>query len=205
MWIKICGLTSPDAVNAALELKVDALGFVFAESPRRLSVSQAAQLAQSAHGRAQRVAVTRHPTQAAVDEIVELFKPDVLQSDAADLERLRLPASLERLAVVRDVAGEMLNLPARILFEGALSGSGVASDWQLARQLARRTQLILAGGLDRDNVGAAIAQVRPFGVDVSSGVEQRPGLKSPARMQQFVEAVRAAARAAAQTGTEDSS
>jgi phosphoribosylanthranilate isomerase len=203
MWIKICGLTSPEAVNAALELKVDALGFVFAESPRRLSVSQAAQLAQSAHGRAQRVAVTRHPTQAAVDEIVELFKPDVLQSDAADLQRLRLPASLERLAVVRDVAGEMLNLPARILFEGALSGSGVASDWQLARQLSRRTQLILAGGLDRDNVGAAIARVRPFGVDVSSGVEERPGLKSAARMQQFVEAVRAAARAAAQTGTED--
>ncbi len=205
MWIKICGLTSAEAVNAALELKVDALGFVFAESPRRLSVSQAAQLAQSAHGRAQRVAVTRQPTQAAVDEIVELFKPDVLQSDAADLERLRLPASLERLAVVRDVAGELLNLPARILFEGALSGSGVASDWQLARQLSRRTQLILAGGLDCGNVGAAIARVRPFGVDVSSGVEERPGLKSPARMQQFVEAVRAAARAAAQTGTEDSS
>ena len=205
MWIKICGLTSPEAVNAALELKVDALGFVFAESPRRLSVSQAAQLAQSAHGRAQRVAVTRHPTQAAVDEIVALFKPDVLQSDAADLERLRLPASLERLAVVRDVAAEVPNLPARILFEGALSGSGVASDWQLARQLSRRTQLILAGGLDCGNVGAAIARVRPFGVDVSSGVEERPGLKSPARMQQFVEAVRAAARAAAQTGTEDSS
>ncbi|HTD30829.1 MAG TPA: phosphoribosylanthranilate isomerase [Steroidobacteraceae bacterium] len=205
MWIKICGLTSPEAVNAALELRVDALGFVFAESPRRLSVSQAAQLAQSAHGRAQRVAVTRHPTQAAVDEIVELFKPDVLQSDAADLERLRLPASLERLAVVRDVAAEVPNLPARILFEGALSGSGVASDWQLARQLSRRTQLILAGGLDCGNVGAAIARVRPFGVDVSSGVEERPGLKSPARMQQFVEAVRAAARAAAQTGTEDSS
>ena len=71
MWIKICGLTTPEAVNAALELKVDALGFVFAESPRRLSVSQAAQLARPAHGRAQRVAVTRHPTQAAVDEIVE--------------------------------------------------------------------------------------------------------------------------------------
>ena len=112
------------------------------------------------------MAVTRHPTQAAVDEIVELFKPDVLQSDAADLQRLRLPASLERLPVVRDVAGELLNLPARILFEGALSGSGVASDWQLARQLSRRTQLILAGGLDRrqrrrrDRPGAALRRRR---------------------------------------------
>ena len=134
-----------------------------------------------------------------------MFRPDVLQSDAADLERLRLPATLELLPVVRDVAGAPLNLPARILFEGALSGSGVASDWQAARQLAQRTQLILAGGLNRGNIGAAIARVRPFGVDVSSGVEERPGLKSPAQMQEFVEAVRAAARAPAHTGTEDSS
>ena len=205
MWIKICGLTTPQAVNAALDLKVDALGFVFAKSARRLSAEQAAQLAQPAEGRARRVAVTRHPTQAAVEEILEVFRPDVLQSDAADLERLRLPATLELLPVVRDVAGAPLNLPARILFEGALSGSGVASDWQAARQLAQRTQLILAGGLNRGNVGAAIARVRPFGVDVSSGVEQRPGLKSPAQMQECVEAVRAAARAPAQTGTEDSS
>ena len=205
MWIKICGLTSVQAVSAALELEVDALGFVFAESPRRLSAPQAAQLAQPAYGRVQRVAVTRHPTQTAIDEILAVFRPDVLQSDAADLQRLRLPASLERLPVVRDAAGEGLELPARILFEGALSGSGVASNWQLARQLARRTQLILAGGLTADNVGAAIERVQPFGVDVSSGVEERPGLKSPARMREFVAAVRAAAAAPAHTGTKDSS
>jgi phosphoribosylanthranilate isomerase len=205
MWIKICGLTTPQAVNAALELQVDALGFVFAESPRRLSPAQAAQLAQPAYGCARRVAVTRHPTQAAVDEILAVFRPDVLQSDAADLERLRLPATLELLPVVRDVAGELQNLPARILFEGALSGRGVPSDWHGAHQLAQRTQLILAGGLNRGNVGAAIARVRPFGVDVSSGVEERPGLKSPAQMREFVEAVRVAARAPTQTSTEDSS
>ncbi len=205
MWIKICGLTSAHAVNAALELKVDALGFVFAESPRRLSAPQAAQLAQAACGRAQRVAVTRHPTQAQVDEILQVFRPDVLQSDASDLQRLRLPASLERLPVVRDVGGEPPELPPRILFEGARSGSGLASDWQLAHLLAQRTQLILAGGLNPDNVGAAIARVQPFGVDVSSGVEERPGLKSPSQMREFVAAVRAAARAPAQTGTKDSS
>ncbi len=203
MWIKICGLTTPQAVNAALELQVDALGFVFAESPRRLSPTQAAQLAHPAHGRARRVAVTRHPTQAAVDEILALFRPDVLQSDAADLERLRLPATLELLPVLRVGGAELQSLPARLLFEGALSGRGVVSDWPGAQQLARRTQLILAGGLNRGNVGAAIARVRPFGVDVSSGVEERPGLKSPAQMQEFVEAVRAAARAPTQTGTED--
>jgi phosphoribosylanthranilate isomerase len=205
MWIKICGLTTPQAVNAALDLKVDALGFVFAESPRRLSAARAAELAQPAQGRVRRVAVTRHPTQAVVEEILEVFRPDVLQSDVADLERLRLPATLELLPVLRDLTAAAPPLPARILFEGARSGSGVASDWAAARQLASRTQLILAGGLNRCNVGAAIARVRPFGVDVSSGVEERPGLKSPAQMQEFVEAVRAAARAPAQTGTEDSS
>jgi phosphoribosylanthranilate isomerase len=205
MWIKICGLTTPQAVDAALELQVDALGFVFAESRRRLSAQQAVQLAQPVHGRARRVAVTRHPTQAAVDELLEVFKPDVLQSDAVDLERLRLPATLELLPVVRAVGAATPPLPARLLFEGALSGSGVASDWQAARPLARRTQLILAGGLNRGNVGAAIALVRPFGVDVSSGVEERPGLKSPTQMQEFVEAVRAAARTPAQIRTEDSS
>jgi phosphoribosylanthranilate isomerase len=71
--------------------------------------------------------------------------------------------------------------------------------------LALESELVLAGGLTADNVAAAISAVEPFGVDVSSGVEERPGLKSPAQIQEFVEAVRAAARAPAQTGTEDSS
>ena len=84
-------------------------------------------------------------------------------------------------------------LPARILFEGPVSGRGAVSDWSAAAGLARRTQLLLAGGLNEANVGAAIVQVQPFGVDVSSGVEERPGVKSPAAIMRFVVAVRAAA------------
>ena len=205
MWIKICGVTTAEAVAAALEARVDAIGFVFAQSARRLSARRAHELAAPARGRVRCVAVTRHPTQPALDEILAAFKPDILQTDAGDLQTLRLPAALELLPVMR--AGEPLpeKLPRRILFEGPVSGTGIAVDWQTAFGVARRTQVVLAGGLNSDNVAAAIAAVRPFGVDVSSGVEERPGLKSPAQMQEFVEAVRAAARAPAHTGTEDSS
>ena len=196
MWIKICGMTTAAAVAAALEARVEAIGFVFARSVRELVPESAAVLARPARGRVRCVAVTRHPTQAAVDEIVRVFAPDLLQSDAEDFATLRLPATLETLAVVRDGGALPLPLPGRILFEGPVSGRGAVSDWSVAAALARRTQLVLAGALNAVNVAAAIAQVRPFGVDVSSGVEERPGVKSPAAIMSFVGAVRGARVAA---------
>ena len=196
MWIKICGMTTAAAVEAALEARVDAIGFVFARSVRELPPENAVALAGPARGRVRCVAVTRHPTQAAVDEIVKVFAPDILQSDAEDFTTLRLPAALETLAVVRAGGAGPLPLPGRILFEGPASGRGVVSDWSVAAALARRTQLVLAGGLNALNVAAAIAQVQPFGVDVSSGVEERPGVKSPAAIRSFVEAARGARPAA---------
>ena len=200
MWIKICGLTSPEAVTAALEHAVDALGFVFAASVRRVTPAQAAQLSRRARGRTACVAVMRQPSQRLLDEVLAVFRPDVLQSDAADLATLRLPESLALLPVLRAAPADCAELPPRLLFEGANSGSGHTADWGAARALARRTQLVLAGGLNPGNVGEAIAAVRPFGVDVSSGVEARPGVKSPAALGDFVEAVRAAARATGTTG-----
>ena len=191
MWIKICGLTTAAAVEAALEARVDAIGFVFARSVRELAPESAAALARPARGRVHCVAVTHHPSQAAIDEIVRVFAPDLLQSDAEDLARLRLPAALETLAVVRGGGALPAPLPGRILFEGPSSGTGAVSDWSAAGALARRTQLVLAGGLNALNVADALAQVRPFGVDVSSGVEERPGVKSPAAIRNFVAAVRA--------------
>ena len=196
MWIKICGMTTAAAVAAALEVHVEAIGFVFARSVRELVPESAAALARPARGRVRCVAVTRHPTQAAVDEIVRVFAPDLLQSDAEDFATLRLPAALETLAVVRDGGALPLPPPGRILFEGPVSGRGAVSDWTVAAALARRTQLVLAGGLNAVNVAAAITRVQPFGVDVSSGVEERPGVKSPAAIVSFVEAVRSACVAA---------
>ena len=194
MWIKICGMTTPEAVNAALDARVDAIGFVFAESVRQLTPEAAARLAAPARGRLACVAVTRHPSQQALDEILELFRPDVLQTDAVDLTTLQVPAELPRLPVLRGVPSGPP--PARLLFEGLASGTGKTCDWSGARQLARRTELILAGGLRPDNVAAAIAEVQPFGVDVSSGVESRPGIKNPVEIARFAHAARAASAVA---------
>jgi phosphoribosylanthranilate isomerase len=192
MWIKICGLTTPEAVTAALDAGANAIGFVFAKSVRQVNADVALRLAAPARGRALCVAVTRHPSQQDIDEIVSVFKPDVLQSDSTDLPLLRLPTQLELLPVLRgtDDGDELVVLPPRLLFEGLTSGAGVPCDWTAARRVARRTELVLAGGLNPANVAAAIAAVQPFGVDVSTGVEVRPGVKSPAEIMNFVRAAR---------------
>lgn len=193
MWIKVCGMTMEEGVRAALDAKVDAIGFVFAESKRRVTPQRAADLARPARGRVRCIAVTKHPDQRTVDEILKVFGPDVLQSDWQDLRSLRLPRELEVLPVLRAGGEEPAPLPPRFLFEGPVSGTGVPTDWRAARALAGRGELILAGGLSSTNVASAIAEVQPFGVDVSSGVESSPGIKSPAKIAGFVAAVRATA------------
>jgi phosphoribosylanthranilate isomerase len=190
-WIKICGLTTADAVGAALDLRVDAVGFVFTESPRQLTAIEAARLAAPARGRVALIAVTRHPTQQLLDEIIATFRPDILQTDADHVEGMRLPGTLAVLPVFRAGQEALQKRPARLLFEGPKSGSGELCDWDLARQIARQSSLILAGGLHAGNVATALAAVQPFGVDVSSGVELRPGIKNPTEMARFVAAVRA--------------
>ena len=192
MWIKICGMTTPEAVAAALVAGVDAIGFVFADSPRQLTLEDALSLAAPARGQVRCVAVTRHPSQRYLDDVLAEFRPDVLQIDAEDLGALSLPRELELLPVFRGWDGSQSKLPARLLFEGPLSGSGTQCDWTAAQRLARRTQLVLAGGLDAGNVATAISAVRPFGVDVSSGVEERPGVKSPDEVARFAAAARSA-------------
>jgi phosphoribosylanthranilate isomerase len=190
MWIKICGMTTPEAVAAAVDAGVDAIGFVFAKSVRQVTPERAALLAAPARRRVRCVAVTRHPSQQDIDRILEDFKPDVLQTDAVDLRSLLLPMELDLLPVLRN-AQDGEDLPARLLFEGLASGTGMPCDWSAAHQVARRTELVLAGGLNPNNVASAIAQVQPFGIDVSTGVEARPGVKSPAQIVLFVTVARA--------------
>jgi phosphoribosylanthranilate isomerase len=187
LWIKICGMTTPEAVEACLAANVDAIGFVFAESVRKVTPAEASSLAAAARGRVVCAAVTRHPTQQLIDEIIAVFQPDLLQTDSDDLRGLRLPSQLQLLPVFR---GAARNLPPRLLFEGHSSGSGNTADWNTASELALETELILAGGLNATNVATAIATVNPFGVDVSSGVEERPGIKSPTEIMRFVSAAR---------------
>jgi phosphoribosylanthranilate isomerase len=192
MWLKICGVTSLDAVEAALAAQVDAIGFVFSPSVRRLEPAQAAQLAAAARGRVALIAVTTQPQQQLVDEIMRVFRPDALQTDLQDFERLRLPDTLTRLPVLRAAALPGTALPRRLLFEGERSGSGAVADWSAAARLASANELILAGGLNAHNVAQAIRTVRPYGVDVSSGVESAPGRKSAQKIAEFVDAATAA-------------
>ncbi len=161
---------------------------------RRLEPAQAARLARGARGRASLIAVTLHPPQTLVDEIVRQVEPDALQSDLEDFAGLRLPETLARLPVLRPGPALPEHLPRRLLFEGPRSGSGSTADWRQASELARSSELILAGGLHARNVAAAIHAVRPHGVDVSSGVESAPGHKSADKIAEFVSAARAASR-----------
>jgi phosphoribosylanthranilate isomerase len=191
-WIKVCGMTTAEGVAAAAAAGADAIGFVFAPSPRRVRADRALELARPVRQQLTCVAVMQHPAQFDVDQIVREFHPELLQTDLDDFATLHLPQRLARLPVLR--AGQALTAecPPRLLFEGARSGSGELSDWQQAAALARRTRLVLAGGLSAENVAAAIRAVRPFGVDASSGLESRPGYKDTAKITEFVRAARAA-------------
>lgn len=192
LWIKICGLTTRTDVRAALDAGADAVGFVFAPSRRQLSPRQAARLAGVTPGTAARVAVMLHPSQALLDEVWSSFRPDLLQTDIEDLDGLRLPEGLGVLPVVRSNRTPPASLPRSLLYEGARSGTGERTDWAGAARLSRGARLVLAGGLDPDNVAAAIAAVRPCGVDVSSGVEMMPGIKDAVKIHAFVRRARAA-------------
>ena len=99
MWIKICGITSADAVSAAAAAQVDAIGFVFAPSPRQVTPGQAAQLAALAPPGILRIAVAQHPLQMKVDEICRVLKPDYFQTDVEDLRELKIPAHIKVLPV----------------------------------------------------------------------------------------------------------
>ncbi|MFM7627485.1 MAG: phosphoribosylanthranilate isomerase [Gammaproteobacteria bacterium] len=193
MFVKICGLTTPEGVAAALDAGADALGFVFAPSVRRVAPAAAAALAAPARGRAMCVAVTLHPTADEVETILDVFAPDLLQTDLADTATLSPRARTRLLPVLREGAALPGPLPARVLYEGAVSGTGRTADWALAHAVARQTEVLLAGGLNPDNVAEAIRTVRPWGVDVSSGVESAPGVKSSSKISAFVAAARAAA------------
>jgi len=196
LWIKICGLRTADAVEAAAAAGANAVGFVFHEaSPRNLSLDAARKLQRAVPRGIERVAVFLHPSQALVDAVLQNVAPDWLQADADDLATLQLPAAQRVLPVLRSGRRMPESLPARCLLESARSGMGERADWSAAARLARATQLVLAGGLHPANVVEAVRDVSPFGVDVSSGVERERGVKDAALIREFIRAARAAEQA----------
>ena len=137
----------------------------------------------------------RHPLAGDWHAVADEFRPDWLQTDATDLAGLDVAEPISRLPVYRDTRlldDTEVAVDGPVLFEAAVSGEGARANWQRAASLAPGRQLILAGGLTPDNVGEAIVTVRPWGVDVSSGVESKRGVKDVGRIAAFMQAVREA-------------
>lgn len=209
--IKICGLTDPAAVDAAIAAGADMIGLVFfPPSPRNLSLDAGAVLAERARGRAGIVALTVNAEPALLDRIAETVRPTLLQfhgkespeTVAATRTRLGLPVmkaigvatadDLEPVAAYRDIADHIL-LDAKPPRDATRpGGNGAAFDWSLLAALDRGLPFMLSGGLTPENVSDAVTVVRPWAVDVSSGVESAPGQKDVSRMSAFVASVRRA-------------
>lgn len=203
MFVKICGLSTLDAIDAAASAGADAAGFVFAPSPRRVSPGQARSLARSLPPGMLKVAVFGEIRMDVLTAVLDQLEPDWIQADAAALGTIVLPEGTGSLPVHRSGQVPAERLPRRLLFEGPRSGGGVRADWQEARRLTTSTEVVLAGGLDAGNVADAIRRVRPWGVDVSSGVESEAGRKDPVRIAAFVARARAADKQAMEETTDD--
>lgn len=211
--VKICGVNTPDALRAALDAGADFVGFVhFSKSPRHLEAGAMGRLAGDVGGRAGKVILTVDAGDAELEALIRAVSPDLLQLHGRE--------SPERVACIRaafgipvmkampvKTAADLNEVPAfagvcdRLLFDakpdpGALlpGGNGRVFDWTVLHGLDPDLPVMLSGGLDPSNVGEALASVRVDGVDVSSGVESAPGVKSPEKIFAFVRAARAAQR-----------
>ncbi len=218
MWVKICGTTSLEDAEMAVEAGADALGFVFAPSPRRVTPAQVAPIVSRLPGEVERIGVFVNPE---YDEIVEAVREAGLTGVQLHVcADLRLPERLRErfldrsnfrlLQVVRIAMGErftsaglpeIVSRPDAVLVEARSSaghgGTGSRFNWPAARELfhkaAHEARLIVAGGLTPENVAEAVETLRPWGVDVVTGVESEPGQKDPAKVLAFVRNARHAA------------
>ena len=196
--IKVCGLTSTEAIGSAIDAGVDAVGVVLSPSPRQVSPDEAAELLKGVSGYVAAVAVYKHPDADLAEHARRVLPPWVLhQSDATDFTGVlsAVPGD-RRVPVVRAIDGFEDSMHGHkdrlVLVEGANSGTGQPADWYRAASWISRAHVIIAGGLHAGNVGRVVRELRPFAVDVSSGVESSPGVKDPAKIRAFIAAVREA-------------
>ncbi|PDS79392.1 phosphoribosylanthranilate isomerase [Rhizobium sp. L43] len=206
--IKICGLKTPEAVDRALKRGATHIGFIFFEkSPRYIEPDLAGKLAEPARGKAKIVAVVVDPTNDELDEIVSLLKPDILQLHGNESpEHVLTIKALYGLPVMKvfsvRTADDLKRVEAyigiadRFLFDAKApkgselpGGNGISFDWSLLGWLDGSIDYMLSGGLNKDNVADALVNTKARGIDVSSGVESAPGVKSVAMIDEFFDAV----------------
>lgn len=203
--IKICGLKTPEAVEAAVTGGATHVGFIFfGKSPRYVEPELAGKLAGPVRGRAKIVAVSVDAPDSFLDRIVSALKPDMLQLHGSETpgrvaelkQRYGLPVmkafsirsgdDLEAAKAYSGVA-DMLLFDAKPPKGSELpGGNGVAFDWSLLCELDPAVRYMLSGGIHIGNVADALANVRPSGLDVSSGVESAPGVKNIAKIREFL-------------------
>ena len=211
LLIKICGLRTPEALDAALAAGADMVGFVFfPPSPRNVGVEAARTLGERVAGRAGKVALSVDATNAELDLAVEALKPDLLQLHGKETpERVSAVRSRFHLPVMKALPIESradlspIHLYAKVtdwlLFDARApreatrpGGLGKAFDWRLLEGIDPGVPFMLSGGLDAGNVAEALRITRAPAVDVSSGVERAPGDKDPDKIREFVRVARAA-------------
>ena len=199
--IKICGLTRAEDVKAAVYAGADAIGFVFTASPRRVSIDKAQKLSAYVPGGILRVGLFLDQDRSEIERVTASVPLDILQFHGSETEQecnfFKLPwlkaVAMENAGSVKQAEQDFPGAAGLLLdshSKGTRGGSGRLFDWSLSRPVDK--PVWLAGGLNAENVGRAIHIVRPYAVDVSSGVESEPGIKDPTRMKAFVKAVRQA-------------
>jgi phosphoribosylanthranilate isomerase len=210
--VKICGLTTPGALDAALDAGADMVGFVFfPPSPRHIGFEAARSLGARVEGRAKKVALSVDANDSELAQLVAALKPDMLQLHGKEtIDRVSILRSRFGIPVMKAIpveqksdlspVREYARVVDRILFDARAprdatrpGGLGKPFDWHLLENIDIGVPFMLSGGLDAGNVAEALAITSAPGVDVSSGVERRPGEKDPDRIRAFVQAVRAAA------------
>ena len=209
LLVKICGLSTRETLEVALEAGADMVGFVFfPPSPRHLSLEMARDLGKQAKRRAIKVALTVDADDAKLSNIVEALEPDILQlhgrETVARLRDIKQKFGLEVMkAIAVESAADLASLPGyaavadRMLFDarppkGATrpGGLGAVFDWHLLENLDLKLPFMVSGGLNAENVAQALRVTRAGGVDVSSGVERAPGVKDGEMIRAFIRAAR---------------
>jgi phosphoribosylanthranilate isomerase len=202
MFVKICGITNEDDALLAVAMGADALGFVFAPSKRQVTVSVASDIIKRLPNDVLTVGVFRDETPQRVVETIHRAGLRGAQLHGHESREdtwwvgERIPFVIKAfVAGDRGVADASGYRSSAIMLDAPSPGTGQVFDWRLADGVSDHSRLIVAGGLDPDNVAAAIEATRPWGVDVSSGVESAPGRKDPRKVRAFVANARAAFKA----------
>lgn len=199
MFVKICGTTSEEDALLSVAMGADALGFIFAPSPRQVTPTAAADIVKRLPPEILTIGVFRNEAPTRVVEIVQRAGLRAAQLHGAEPAtqtrwvRERIPMVVKAFPAgdldvrnFRDYGADV------VLIDSPSPGSGEIFDWKLADGVPAGARLLLAGGLDADNVAAAIKTARPWGVDVVTGVESEPGRKDPRKLMAFIAAARAA-------------